>query len=205
MANVRKMNSYVECGDFEGAMERYQTTTPNWKKRWWNALTEIYNCFPKWAQKYILDPLTMTIRNVTEKVQSIKDVRKPYRKRAKGIEIDCPIENVNACGTYVVEHYLDGERVWLKVGKAKNLWQRMVRQLADYAKDGKADSVIIRAFYPAETEEEALSMENLLRHHYKQDPANGFVRQDRFVHGMWTPETANVMAVKYADCQAMFG
>ena len=42
MAN-KKMEWYLENNDFEGAYERWKTTSPCWKKRWFDVCEKIYS------------------------------------------------------------------------------------------------------------------------------------------------------------------
>lgn len=103
------------------------------------------------------------------------------RKFHKEIEYECA-DTVKPCA-YVVEHYDEyGNFLWLKTGKAKNAFVRFKQHFTDKAyKDESLGKIIVKALFPCENEDDALTMENALRKFYKnQNNGADFMPQDRF-------------------------
>ena len=103
------------------------------------------------------------------------------RKFHKEIEYECA-DTVKPCA-YVVEHYDEyGNFLWLKTGKAKNAFVRFKQHFTDKAyKDESLGKIIVKALFPCENEDDALTMENALRKFYKnRNNGADFLPQDRF-------------------------
>ena len=111
------------------------------------------------------------------------------RKFHKEIEYECA-DTVKTCA-YVVEHYDEyGNFLWLKTGKAKNAFVRFKQHFTDKAyKDENLGKIIVKALFPCENEDDALTMENALRKFYKnQNNGADFMPQDRFTRQHFIPE-----------------
>ena len=103
------------------------------------------------------------------------------RKFHKEIEYECE-DTIKPCA-YVVEHYDEyGNFLWLKTGKAKNAFVRFKQHFTDKAyKDENLGKIIVKALFPCDNEDDALTMENALRKFYKnQNNGADFMPQDRF-------------------------
>ena len=111
------------------------------------------------------------------------------RKFHKEIEFECA-DTVKPCA-YVVEHYDEyGNFLWLKTGKAKNAFVRFKQHFTDKAyKDESLGKIIVKALFPCENEDDALTMENALRKCYKnRNKGADFLPQDRFTRQHFAPE-----------------
>lgn len=111
------------------------------------------------------------------------------RKFHKEIEYECA-DTVKPCA-YVVEHYDEyGNFLWLKTGKAKNAFVRFKQHFTDKAyKDESLGKIIVKALFPCENEDDALTMENALRKFYKnRNNGADFLPQDRFTRQHFAPE-----------------
>ena len=107
----------------------------------------------------------------------------------KEIEYECA-DTVKPCA-YVVEHYDEyGNFLWLKTGKAKNAFVRFKQHFTDKAyKDESLGKIIVKALFPCENEDDALTMENALRKFYKnRNNGADFLPQDRFTRQHFAPE-----------------
>lgn len=200
MAKKMSAKEYIAQNDFEGCNERYEHATKNWKPHWLETLHTIFNASKEWAKKYVFDPIAKLYVRIGAKVRSV--TQSESTELAPAADNGVPSET--GCGAYVVEHYRNGERVWLKIGKAKNLRVRMRNQLNDYRKKGQANSVRVLKFYPFQNANAALSMENHLRDHFQQIPGSGYVAQDRFTNAFWTSEDEAAMNEKYKETLLSF-
>lgn len=111
------------------------------------------------------------------------------RKFHKEIEYECA-DTVKPCA-YVVEHYDEyGNFLWLKTGKAKNAFVRFKQHFTDKAyKDENLGKIIVKALFPCENEDDALTMENALRKFYKnRNGGADFLPQDRFTRQHFASE-----------------
>lgn len=111
------------------------------------------------------------------------------RKFHKEIEYECA-DTIKPCA-YVVEHYDEyGNFLWLKTGKAKNAFVRFKQHFTDKAyKDESLGKIIVKALFPCENEDDALTMENALRKFYKnRNGGADFLPQDRFTRQHFAPE-----------------
>ena len=83
---------------------------------------------------------------------------------------------------YIIE-YFDSQHnfVFLKVGMTNNIKRRINEHLRDYTKKGfDTTYAVVKELHFAEDEEDALTLENLYRKHYKSIANNGFIKKDRF-------------------------
>lgn len=85
---------------------------------------------------------------------------------------------------YIIEYFDDNKNfLFLKVGMTNNIGRRISEHMREYRKDEKYQNITyakVKNLYYAEDEEDALTLENLLRKHYKKIENNGFIRRDRF-------------------------
>lgn len=131
--SARSMSDYRTTGDFEGAKERYESTSRRWKSAWWDVLCEIWDNFTKWQSKYSLDKVAMTIIEIVEKVVK----KRKSRPRADIIE-KVPI--TFARGTklcYLFKFYdNNGELIYTKVGTTeRTIRERLSEELRQYRKN----------------------------------------------------------------------
>jgi hypothetical protein len=89
---------------------------------------------------------------------------------------------------YIIE-YFDSQKkfLFLKVGKTDHIERRVKQHLREYAKHD-ATYAVIKELHFAEDNEDALTIENLLRKHYKAIPNCGFIKNDRFEYVRYNKE-----------------
>ena len=83
---------------------------------------------------------------------------------------------------YVLELFdASGNLLWVKIGKANDLHTRCKQHLSckGYRKEGLA-YIEVKEVYYAENEDDAMTIENELRKHYKARKDANFVPKDRF-------------------------
>lgn len=89
---------------------------------------------------------------------------------------------------YIIE-YFDSQHnfLFLKVGMTNDIIRRTKEHLKYYCKSTRenpngwdATYAIVKELHFAEDEEDALTLENLFRKHYKNIPDSGFIKRDRF-------------------------
>ena len=71
--------------DFAGAFERWSTTSPAWKNRWYDACEKIFVTGKKWLNEYILNPVSKTI----SKINDIRSVFTRVKRSGISISEDC--------------------------------------------------------------------------------------------------------------------
>jgi hypothetical protein len=151
---ARNWKYYIDHDDFEGALERFNNAYKNWKQHWFDVCQEIYSASAKWAKKYILDPIALTISKVGQIIT----------KKQKGMQ---------SCA-YVVKvfDYVENKS-WLKVGKADDIYKR-------YYSDKKYDLSEIYRTYWFNSSDKAQAMEDVARAFFKEFFPNEHKPLDRF-------------------------
>lgn len=194
----KSMGWYEANGDFEGAFERWMTTSPAWKSRWFEVCERIFKSCKNWVDKYVVDPIYKTIT----KIGSIK-VRFAPRIRNENISVaeDCPLFN-NELGTqkcYLIEFYdEDGDFVCSKVGTTtRTIQERINEELKSktYSTMG-AEFCVIRRVYdcgaiPAE------GAESLFRAMYIRKHPDSFKKNDRFINTRFDYAEADRVFAEY--------
>lgn len=101
------------------------------------------------------------------------------------ITTDMPLQEGNCA--YIVEFYdINGNFTYTKVGYSNNVFRRMKEHI-DRSNYG-TEKIIIKAVFYFDDEEQALTMENIMRKHYKTlNGGTDFVRRDRFSTKGFTP------------------
>ena len=170
MATVKMTrNEYLAQNDLLGAYQRFEDTISRWKDYWWEAVEEIFHKSAEWAQRFLLDPVERLLRRIPRKRSPALDAEKrlTYKVEAEG------------CGAYIVEHFnSNGERLWIKCGKANDVKQRLVQHFkVDYK--GEAESGTVLGWFSCKNSNHALSMENVIRDYFE---TKGFalLGKDRF-------------------------
>ena len=145
-------------------------------------------------QKYV-DLAISTIHNYIRKFSYLLEKAKQwFGTKAKQV-VDKIKEkcNVTDIVTYNCEHhkgdcayiieYFDSQHnfVFLKVGMTNNIDRRIPEHLRYYTNKGYDTTyAVVKELHFAEDEEDALTLENCLRKHYKKNKNNGFLPRDRF-------------------------
>lgn len=170
MATVKMTrNEYLAQNDLLGAYQRFGDTTARWKDYWWEVVEEIFHKSEEWAKQYLLDPIERLLKRITRK-RSITLAPKYY--------LNYKVE-AEGCGAYIVEHFdSNGERLWIKCGKANDVKSRLVQHFkVDYK--GEAESGTVLGWFSCKNSNHALSMENVIRDYFE---TKGFalLGKDRF-------------------------
>lgn len=168
MKKVKSYNDYIFEEDFLGAYDRFINTTARWKNYWWSAVETIFNQSKFWVKHYIIDPIAKIIKRISRgRLPQIEKDRLIYRVEAEG------------CGAYIVEHFdKNGNRLWIKCGKADNAKKRLKQHFDKDYKD-LAETGTVLAWFSCKNSNHALSMENIVRDHFEKQ---GFeiLGNDRF-------------------------
>lgn len=158
-------------------------------------LREVLGYTPTQIAKYVTDIAVSTIKRYIYKFKDLLEEAKQYfgegiKKVVDKIKEKC---NVTDLVTYNCDHkkgdcayiieYFNSQHdfVFLKVGMTNDIQRRINEHLRDYTKKGwDTTYAVVKKLFYAEDEEDALTLENLLRKHYKKIENNGFIKRDRF-------------------------
>ena len=114
---------YISNNDFEGARERFATSNARWKQHWFDTCSEIVKNCKTWLDKYILDPVNLTITEIVKKTKAA------IKKHA------------GTSNVYLIKMFdIDNKYVFLKGGKADDVSKRL-RDLSN--QEYKRDNVRI--------------------------------------------------------------
>ena len=165
---------YINRNDLNGAYKRFVSAYRNWKDHWWAVVVEIWDRCKEWAKDYVLDVLNRTL---------LPKLIKRGRKSIANVEYEC---DAYGMGAYVVQHFdAQDNPLWIKVGKANDVHKRLNEHLTkDYR--GNAKRAVCLCFYPAKSDNHALSIENVLREHFNKE--HYLLGNDRF------PSLVNISA-----------
>lgn len=153
------------------------------------------NMMPSQIKKYV-DLALSTIRSYIHKFADMleqakewfgnktKQVVNKIKEKCNVTDIityDNCIAKIGDC-SYIIEYFNSQHNfVFLKVGMTNNIKRRIPEHLRDYKKAGfDTTYAIVKEIHYAEDEEDALTLENLYRKHYKAIPNCGFIKRDRF-------------------------
>ena len=144
--------------------------------------------------KYV-DLAVSTIRTYIKKFANLLEKAKEWfgdkaKQLVSKVKEKC---NVTDIVTYNCEHhkgdcayiieYFDSQHnfVFLKVGMTNNIDRRVGEHLRYYTNRGwDTTYAVVKELHFAEDEEDALTIENCLRKHYKKIDNCGFIKRDRF-------------------------
>ena len=119
---AKSAKDYINDGDFEGALVRYETANFRWKEHWWDTLVEIYKNFKKWTKKYILDfknkivQIGEAITGIVYKINTLFD---------RGVKVCYLFKFWDSCG----------DIVFSKVGTTEvSVQSRATKELREYQK-----------------------------------------------------------------------
>ena len=194
---VRKSaKQYIIEDDFEGAFERFETTTKQWKNYWFEVCQQIANNCQEFLQRYIINPIDKTIQVIRREKKQKKSI---YDNK---IIIDCKdlMDNKNE-KCYLFEFYNSKNNlVCSKVGTTKRkVLQRLKEELnSDTYKKLDCAKAIIRRVYdcgdmPAE------GAESFLRAFYIKKYPNSFKKNDRFMKEFFDFEITDKLMEKYLE------
>lgn len=189
------MNWYIENNDFEGAVERLESTSPNWKKKWYAVCEAIYNKCKDLAKKWILNPLDHTVTQIG------KIVTKKYSKYNNRIQIAEGIDTLDHANQkcYLFSFFdADDNLVCSKIGTTvRTIRERLREELNSdtYVKMGCVRAVINRVYDCGELPAEGL--ESYFRAKYIKKYPDSFKKNDRFIGTHFDLLAADKIAEKY--------
>lgn len=197
MASLPSKESYVENNDFEGAVERLNSTSPRWKKDWFAVCEIIYENCAEWAKFYVLIPLEKTVR----KLLNVKDAMPKVRKTNVDFNVDCSTtgleERAQKC--YLIEFFNENdESVASKVGTTvRKVITRIREELnSDTYKNMGAVRCIIHRVYDCGTIP-AEGLESFFRAMYIRKYPDSFCKNDRFIRQTFDLAEADRIAQQY--------
>lgn len=121
---------------------------------------------------------TDKIEEIKEKVTNRKGTKKNYRVIENVTFENCIVKKAQCA--YIIEYFDNNHNfLFLKVGKTKDIRNRIKSHFKEYKKYN-ATYAVVKELHYAEDDEDALTLENLYRKHYKAIPNCGFIKNDRF-------------------------
>ena len=100
--------------------------------------------------------------------------------------------NQDGCVAYFVEYFRDAEHkdfAFSKIGKSVHIRQRIKEHLRYYEKDYGTLYPVVKRLYYFTNEDDAQTMENMLRKFCKSQADCGFVKLDRFTNVRYSKKT----------------
>ena len=191
--SARSMDSYRVTGDFEGAKERYESTSRRWKGAWWDVLCEIWDNFTKWQSKYSLDKVAMTIIEIVEKA-----VKKRKSKPRADIIEKVPItfaKGTKLC--YLFKFYdSNNELVYTKVGTTeRTIRERLSEELRQYRKNCDISHATVESVFDT-GELFPEGVQDYIKGMWMRKYNKYYVRNDRFTCDIPT-EDFNALVTNY--------
>ena len=189
----KKATEYIEELDFDGAFDRYNSTTKRWKGYWFDVCCQILDCCKNLAKKYIVDKVAKTI---SERITT-KQTKYSY-----DIVAEVPLlDNVRE-KCYLFEFYdTQGKLVCSKVGTTtRKVVQRLKEELRSptYKNLNCARAVIKRVYNCGNVPAEGL--ESYFRAQYIKEFPNSFKKNDRFMNEFFNFEVADRLVADYLGC-----
>lgn len=148
-------------------------------------LHEVFKYTPSQIAKYVTDIALSTIRSYIYKFKDLLDKAKKFFGRIKKderITFECNARKGNCA--YIIEYFNSEHNfLFLKVGMTNNISRRIKEHFRTYQKQGvDVAFAVVKKLYFAKDEDDALTLENILRKHYKQIENGGFLPRDRFLN-----------------------
>lgn len=195
---AKNMEWYIKNNDFEGAKERLETTSSNWKKRWFEVCETIFRNCKELAKKYILNPLNKTISEIGAILTLSKRKSIKYQETIQvenGVDL---LDNaIQKC--YLFSFYDEFDNlICSKVGTTiRTVRQRLKEELNSktYKDMGCVRAVVHRVYDCGELPAEGL--ESYFRAKYIKKYPNSFKKNDRFINEFFDLVQADKIAEKY--------
>ena len=198
----KSMEWYVENNDFEGALERFESTNARWKGAWFETCEQIFNKCKEWAKTYIINPLEKTIKRIV-KIQT-----KRKTKYSESIQILDGVDLLDNAKEkcYLFEFLNDNdEMVCSKVGTTtRKVLQRLKEELNSdtYKKLGCVRAVVQRVYDCGEIPAEGL--ESYFRAMYIKKYPQSFKKNDRFMGQFFDLTEADKIVAQYFAQELIF-
>lgn len=166
MASAKDM---IENNDFESAYEKMKNSNNSrWRLHWFNTCVTIAKKCKDWLSKYVIDPITQTIEEITVYI-----THKIKPKNADEKSNTYLIKMFDTCGNWV----------FTKIGKANDLKRRMAEfRKTKYTRQNiEIGDVEIIKSYEVPTDDSAQVLESFMRGYFKKaKPTLKFYPNDRF-------------------------
>lgn len=191
----KSMEWYIMTNDFEGAKERLENTSPNWKKKWYSVCETIYNNCKDLAKKYILNPLEYTVTLIEKIVGKRKSKFDDSILVADGVDL---LDNATQKCYLFTFFNDDDEMVCSKVGTTiRSVKQRLKEELKSktYTQMGCVRAVVNRVYDCGDLPAEGL--ESYFRANYIKQFPDSFKKNDRFIDTFFDLKEADKIAEKY--------
>ena len=194
MAN-KSMEWYVANNDFEGAKERFESTSPNWKKKWFSVCEIIYKNCKEWAKECILNPVDYSIKKIC------KIATKRKTKYAESIQIAEGVDLLDQAKEkcYLFTFFDENDKmVCSKVGTTtRKVLQRLKEELRSdtYKKIGCVKAIVNRVYDCGEIPAEGL--ESYFRAMYIRRYPQSFKKNDRFMNEWFDLKEADKIVLNY--------
>ena len=190
---AKSMKWYIENNDFEGALGRFNSTTPSWKDRWFDTCEQIYNNCKELAKQYVLNPIERTIQKV------VTVATRTFTERITAIEQACDLKDESSQKCYLFTFYdANDKMVCSKIGTTtRAVLKRLKEELQSktYKDMGCVRAVINRVYdcgnLPAE------GLESYFRATYIKRYPDSFKKNDRFISTFFDLAEADKIAEKY--------
>lgn len=186
----KKATEYLIDLDFDGAFDRYNSTTKRWKEYWFEVCYQILQQCRELTRKYVVDVVNKTIyeRIVTKRTKHHYDII---------TEVDTLDTAKQKC--YLFEFYNSkGDLVCSKIGTTtRKVVQRLKEELKSktYKLLDCTRAVIKRVYDCGDLPAEGL--ESYFRAHYIRAFPNSFKKNDRFMNQRFNLVYADKLVFEY--------
>lgn len=167
---MKSYNDYVNTNDFEGAVERHETANKRYRNYWWHCVTEIFERCAEWAKRYILDPITQTVKKFVTNRSKITLKELSTLPQGNYLYIITLIDK-------------DNSRVWDKIGTTNNLYRRMKEHLYNKSyKQAGVNNIIVKQFFDiSKYTFDVTELESKIRTYLRKKLGdNNYLKNDRF-------------------------
>ena len=158
-------DSIIANNDFEQAKEKFENTTPRWKKYWFDCCKQIMENCKEWAKKYIIDPINMIIQPIANVIKKIKPKKE------------------GTSNTYLIKMFDEnGSWIFTKIGKANDIKKRMLDfRNHEYKRDGViiSNTEVIKS-YELPNDDLAQILESFMRNYFRKNKTEEYHPNDRF-------------------------
>lgn len=183
---MKTKNKCILDNDFEAALERFENTSKNRKNYWWDCLEQIFNNVKSLSRKYILDPVTKTVKKIIE----------------CSIIWKCKFTNQLGEKVYLFKFFNEkNEIVFTKIGTtAREVEKRLKEEIRAYRKKfdiayAEIDNVIDCGNINAE------GPESFCRAIFMKDYKGAYLKNDRFLKVNIPVERFNELVTSYLSEQ----